>query len=51
MMALNADIQEVKVYDKALSDSQIQEQVYQSLVNSNGTVVGATTNFPISGLS
>ncbi|NQY07668.1 MAG: LamG domain-containing protein, partial [Flavobacteriaceae bacterium] len=48
---INANIQEVKVYDIALSESQVQEQVYQSLINSNGIVVGATTNLPISGLS
>ncbi|MCH2194303.1 LamG-like jellyroll fold domain-containing protein [Kordia sp.] len=48
---IKADIQEVRVYAKPLSDTQIKEQVYQAIYLNGGKVYGAITNTEIDGLS
>jgi len=42
-------IDEVKIYDKDLSDNQIREQIYQEIENVGGKVSGSTVPKPIDG--
>lgn len=48
---IKADIQEVKVYDVALTQNQLQEQIYQPIINNGGNASGFVTGKDISGLS
>lgn len=48
---IKADIQEVKVYNIALTQSQLQEQIYQTIINNEGNVKGEVTGKNINDLS
>lgn len=47
---INANIQELRVYNKALTPTQLQEQVYQRILYNNGEVQGEMTLHNIEGL-
>ena len=48
---LKGFIQEVKVYSLALTETQIQEQVFQRIVSNNGAIKGEITKHDIEGLN
>jgi hypothetical protein len=47
---LEGYVQEVKVFGKALTATQLQEQVYQTIVSNNGNVMGEITSHDIENL-